>query len=50
MAAFIVGMQFTGSPEAVRSRFLLLVARLFGERAAKRLVPSRERIFRLEHV
>jgi hypothetical protein len=33
-------MQFTGSPEALRSRFLLLVARLFGESAAKRVETS----------
>ena len=33
-------MQFTGSPEALRSRFLLLVARLFGEAAAKRIEPN----------
>jgi hypothetical protein len=33
-------MQFTGSPKALRSRFLLLVARLFSESAAKRLEPS----------
>jgi hypothetical protein len=33
-------MQFTWSPEALRSRFLLLVARLFGESGAKRLEPN----------
>ena len=33
-------MQFTGSPEALRSRVLLLVARLFGESAAKRIEPN----------
>jgi len=33
-------MQFTGSPEGLRSRFLLLVARVFGESAAKRLEPN----------
>jgi hypothetical protein len=35
-------MQFTGSPQVLRTRFVLLVARLFGESAAKRLEPRLE--------
>jgi len=32
-------MQFTGPPRQLLSRFLLLVAHLFGDRQAERLAP-----------